>query len=317
MPTTPGASSQSAPSTPDLDGSSDELETESTTTSTTSWTRALQDTNLDKISPRSKAIRILIGDQMPEGYKLTEIADELGQKPSWVSERLNDLRGELLLQSGRFFPLTDSEFEALTASIERHGVQSPIMIGEHIALVDGRHRLLIAQELGIVDVPAVFLQGLSAEQERELAIALNSARRQLTRNQKRTIVEAELVRDPARSDRLIASIAGVGHPYVASIRASIAESERLMHAAPVEAHSSSDEQESAPAPVATEVARASVEPEQRVDQRGAVRQAPAPRAVPEVPSVEEQQRPLGFVECAHGRRHALYRDGGGYRIEGV
>ena len=77
---------------------------------------------------------------MVEGYELNEIASELGQSPSWVSERLNELRDELLLDNGRFFPLTDQEYGALRQSISDHGVQTPIVIGEHIALIDGRHR---------------------------------------------------------------------------------------------------------------------------------------------------------------------------------
>ena len=274
---------------------------------------------------------------MTEGYKQSEIAEELGQKPSWVSERLSALRDSYLLQQNLFFPLADQEYQALRDSITEHGVTAPIIIGEHIPLVDGRHRLLISEELGRTEIPAVFLTGLTAEAERELAISLNTARRQLNRAQKRTLVESELMRDPARSDRRIATICGVHWDTVGVVRSEIAEAQRRELEEPEVAETASEsvpvrwggpehEQSSAgitaPAPItditrdyiAAHAPRVPVEPEIRVDSAGAHRPAPPARPT----QADEVDRPLGRVQCGRcAQNHLLFRDGAGFRIETV
>lgn len=261
---------------------------------------------------------------MTDGYTLSEIATELRRPASWVSERLASLRNELLLQSGLFLPLTETEYEGLRLSIERHGVKSPVIVGEHVAIVDGRHRLLIAETLGLRDLPAVFLQGLGAEAERELAIGLNAARRQLNRAQKRTLIEAELMRDPARSDRLIASICGVTHPTVSIARNEIAEQQEL------EDSSSDDEPDlldadqplhgdreetrdwiGAVAAERTTQNRPSVLAPIRVDAAGAVRR-PVTRPKPSGPTVQTER--LGYAACSHGQIHTITRQGSEYRL---
>jgi len=201
-----------------LEESSDVAAPESTTTSSTSWTRALRDLDLETLSPRSKAVKLLIGDEMPDGYNLSTLAKELGRTTSWVSDRLNELRSEILLNSGYFLPLTDSEFDALKLSVREYGVQVPVLIGEH-QLIDGRHRWLASEELGLLEIPAKFILGLTVDQEHDIAVAVNTARRHLNRAQKETIIRAELKRDWTRSSRSIAVICGVGHPTVESVRA--------------------------------------------------------------------------------------------------
>lgn len=164
---------------------------------------------------------------MPEGYKLKEIADELGQSPSWVSQRLQELRDELLLSSGRFFPLSASERASLKQSIADDGVLAPILIGEHIPLLDGFHRHELSVELGLTEIPAVFVIGKSAEEEYELSLSLNTARRQLSQAQKRSLIRSELARDPSRSDRRIAAVCGVDHKTVGDLRSQMALEERV------------------------------------------------------------------------------------------
>ncbi len=264
------------------------------------------------LSPSSQAVQILIGEPASDGYTLSEIAASLGQPASWVSERLASLREELLLTTGLFFPLTDSEYEALRESITRHGIRTPVVVGEHIALVDGRHRLLIAEELGLLSAPAIFLQGLEPEQERELAIGLNAARRQMTRQQKRVLVGAELHRDPARSDRWIASICGVSHPFVASVRQELAVQEAAE--SPVYRLESATEDE--PRVVLSMQAQSStstappltVLPPARTDRAGASR-----TSARSAPTALAERRPitpacLGYAACSHGEVHTIYRD---------
>jgi len=224
-----------------------------------------------------------------------------------VSERLSSLRSELLLQSGLFFPLSEHEYDALRSSIERHGVQSPAIIGEHIALVDGRHRLLIAQELGLHDIPVIFLHGMTHEAERELAISLNSARRQMTRAQKRTLIESELLRDPNRSDRWIASICGVHHETVGEARRDLATS--IADAStPIPPDAASDNKTPTP-PI-------DVAPTTRLGRNGRKQPASKPPLAPgAAPSNKTTTRHLGYVTCAHGQTHALLHTHDGYRLE--
>lgn len=218
MNSSPDLSSPNEPSTSDPGVSLGETEEKSRITSSTSWTRALGDLDLDSLSPRAKAVKLLIGDEMPDGYSLNMLAKELGRTPSWVSDRLNELRSEILLTSGYFLPLTDAEFQALKENIREFGVQAPVLIGDH-QLIDGRHRWLASLELGLTEIPARFILGKTQQEEHDIAVGVNTARRHLTRQQKETIIRAELQRDWARSSRTIAAICGVSFPTVESIRA--------------------------------------------------------------------------------------------------
>lgn len=181
------------------------------------WDRALKELDPESLSPRSRAIRLVITDEMHDEMKEKEIAEALGQPWSWVKERLYELRSEVALNTGHFMPLTHTEFTALTESVMEHGVQTPIIIGEH-QLIDGRHRWMVSESLGLKDIPAVFVQGLSAEQERQIAVTVNMARRHMNRTQKRLVIRNELQRDWSRSSRQIATICGVSAPTVEEVR---------------------------------------------------------------------------------------------------
>lgn len=235
-----------------------------------------------------------------------------------MSERLSELRNELLLQTGRFFPLTDGEYEALKESIRLHGIQMPIIIGEHIALIDGRHRCLAHQDLQLdTPIPALFTEGLTADDEHALAISLNAARRQLTRQQKRLLVTSELHRDPARSNGYIAAVCGVTHPFVASVRAEIAQQQHAEleagHAPqPLEYDPLRDPDAHIDAPRADEYHRVPVDPPERIGQDGSIHHPP-----PILPRNERRdpERKLGYATCAHGQTHLIIQiRAGDYRL---
>lgn len=211
------------------DNGSAEPEAESRSEATRrSTTKPWYDIDLEKLTPVSRAVQILLGERMLEGYKLNELAKELGRTPSWVSERLAEVRAELLAQRNIFpYGLSNDESEALYNDIKEHGVQVPIIIGEHIPLIDGRHRWRIAEELGIENIPASFTHGLTEEQERALSVSLNCARRSLTPEQKRQLVATQIMHFRNRSDRFVASICGVHHSTVARIRTQIEHHESL------------------------------------------------------------------------------------------
>lgn len=309
MSNTPDGSFPNEQSMSDHDESLVETEPEYTTTSSTASTAAKmsRELDLDSLSPRGEAIKLLLADEMSDGYNLTTLANELGLSPSSASALLAELRNELELQSGPLLPLSDEEYQALKESIEKDGVGVPLVIGEH-GLIDGHHRMRAIRELKLQEYPVIFWPGRTEQQEHDMAIALNTLRRHLTREQKQALVRAELQRDWSRSSRMIASICGVTTPTVESVREKMRiEAETVPTAAEVEA-------------VKEQVAAVYTPPPRDQDVRttasGTQQQAYAENRGPQ-PQVEIE-RSLGYVNCGQcGRRHALYKDGNGYRLESV
>lgn len=88
----------------------------------------------------------------------------------------------------QLFPnLTADEMEALTADIKARGVMVPVEIDEQGATLDGHHRQMIADSLGI-EYPKVIRTGWTEEQKLTHVIALNAHRRHLTGLERAEIV---------------------------------------------------------------------------------------------------------------------------------
>ena len=117
-------------------------------------------------------------------------------------------------------PLAPDEMAELRASIEMHGVLVPVLVDENGVTIDGHHRLKLAAELG-VECPTEIRTGLSDEQKRTLARTLNTARRHLTRDQKRALIQGQLLDTPGRSDNAIAKDLGVSDKTVTTVRADL------------------------------------------------------------------------------------------------
>lgn len=105
--------------------------------------------------------------------------------------------------------LTAEEYAELKADIAARGVMVPIEFDEHGNTLDGHHRLKICAELGIKDYPKVIRAGMTETEKRTHARKLNMARRQLNREQKQQLIQAQLRETPERSDRQIAAGLGV------------------------------------------------------------------------------------------------------------
>jgi ParB-like chromosome segregation protein Spo0J len=114
-------------------------------------------------------------------------------------------------------PLSAEEFTGLRADIEANGIRVPVDVDEDGQVLDGHHRQRIAAELGI-PCPTRVLAGLTEDEKRAHAVAVNTHRRALTVSQRRDLVHAELERDPSRSDRAIGRLCGVDGKTVAAIR---------------------------------------------------------------------------------------------------
>jgi ParB-like chromosome segregation protein Spo0J len=120
-------------------------------------------------------------------------------------------------------PLTDDEYAALREDIEANGIRVPVDVDEAGQVLDGHHRQRIAAEMGI-DCPVRVITGLTEDDKRAHAVAVNVHRRALTVSQRRELVQAELERDPSRSDRAIGRLCGVDGKTVAAMRTPVRNS---------------------------------------------------------------------------------------------
>ena len=118
-------------------------------------------------------------------------------------------------------PLPEVQYSALKANIAVNGVLVPILVngdGPRRKIIDGNYRKRIADELDYT-CPEIVQGGLTEEEQRTLARALNLARRQLTTEEKRQLIADQLRETPQRSNRWVAKMLGVSHPTVGCVRA--------------------------------------------------------------------------------------------------
>lgn len=117
-------------------------------------------------------------------------------------------------------PLSSEDFMALRDNIAVNGVLVPIIVdgdGPHRKIIDGSYRKQIADEFGY-ECPEIVQPDLDENEKRTLARALNLARRQLNRDQKRDLIADQLRESPDRSNRWVAKQLGVHHATVGSVR---------------------------------------------------------------------------------------------------
>jgi len=130
-------------------------------------------------------------------------------------------------------PLPYDQFLALQDNIAVNGVLVPIIVdsdGPRRKVIDGSYRKAIADELGY-DCPEIVHEGLTEDEKRTMARALNLARRQLNQEQKRQLVSDQLRETPSKSNRLIGKQLGIHHATVASVRAELEGSGQIIQCA--------------------------------------------------------------------------------------
>ncbi len=114
-------------------------------------------------------------------------------------------------------PLSEADYAALKADIAERGIMVPIEVDENGEVLDGHHRVKICDELGI-HCQRFVREGMDDAGKRTHARRLNIARRHLSDEQKVALVSDEIAANPDRSNREIAAVLGVSHPFVAKVR---------------------------------------------------------------------------------------------------
>lgn len=71
--------------------------------------------------------------------------------------------------------MSEEKFDLLVGAIRRFGFLQPLLVRPDGTVVDGHHRLLAAQKLGMTEVPCVVAEG-TVEEERALRVGMNNLR---------------------------------------------------------------------------------------------------------------------------------------------
>lgn len=126
-------------------------------------------------------------------------------------------------------PLSAEDYAALEADIVARGVLVPVEYDEDGNILDGHNRVRICEALGLCDWPRFIRKGLSEDEKRAHARALNLSRRHLSAQQKRDIIEEQLRETPSLSSRAIAARMGVSHNTVKAVRTRLEEGGQIDH----------------------------------------------------------------------------------------
>lgn len=81
--------------------------------------------------------------------------------------------GTLVPHHGNARTHSDAQVAQIAASIEQFGFVNPVLVGPDGVIIAGHGRVLAARKLGLSEVPAIVLAGLSESQCRALALADN------------------------------------------------------------------------------------------------------------------------------------------------
>src|SRR4030042_2311664 len=87
-------------------------------------------------------------------------------------------------------PMTDEEYSELRDDIDRNGILIPVILDDSGNVIDGHHRIRIAEELQITRFPIEIRPGLSNEEKQDMAWNLNAHRRQMSKETRREYAHA-------------------------------------------------------------------------------------------------------------------------------
>jgi ParB-like chromosome segregation protein Spo0J len=116
-------------------------------------------------------------------------------------------------------PIQIDLYDRLREDVLQRGIQIPILVDSSTGeVIDGRLRKQIADEIGIRDIPTIYVGRLTQEERDDLRLVVNLYRRHLTRAQMRELIAWALRQQPESSDRSVARQTGVNHRTVSGVR---------------------------------------------------------------------------------------------------
>jgi ParB-like chromosome segregation protein Spo0J len=112
------------------------------------------------------------------------------------------------------------DYAELKSDIKANGIHTPVVYDQQDRVVDGHHRLQIADELGLDsdEIPWTQVHVGDPAAGRDMAYRVNTHRRHLTRQQKREALEMSLRADPQLSDRQHAERVGSNRNLAGAVR---------------------------------------------------------------------------------------------------
>ena len=130
----------------------------------------LYNENLEKLNKRKAEINSYYDNLSKESNKLDEVDAEDGSdvtteevvteevKPNEVKEKFNIVKLTDLPDRAFAVGMNIEKFEDLKSKIQKEGFTQPIIIDKESGnVLDGQSRLLVAQDLGIKDVPSIYM----------------------------------------------------------------------------------------------------------------------------------------------------------------
>lgn len=196
--------------------------------------QSVSDIDIERLSEPSRQTLYDFAPLHEGFFTFAELCRQLEIEPEAGRQRMELLAAEIIVQSGGadLPALTKEEYAILRDSIAEHGQLVDILVDGAGKIIDGHHRYRACRELGLEPRVRVAVEvGLTADERRRLALVVNVARRQVQASARRGIVAAELIADPIRSDRAIASLAGVSDKLVGRVRKDLLAAQQLRHVA--------------------------------------------------------------------------------------
>ncbi len=187
--------------------------------------RSLDRVDLERLSPQSRwALEKLAVPHRLDDADLADLAEHHEISVRVARRMLNVLDAEVRAQQfgGELPGLARAELEALEMQLLRWGQVYPVVRAipqttRQPVVVDGANRAALLDKLEL-PVSYVDVDVADEEEARTLGLALNLARRHLDPKRIRSVVSAEILHDPKRSDRAIAELLGVSHVTVGKAR---------------------------------------------------------------------------------------------------
>jgi hypothetical protein len=131
---------------------------------------------------------------------------------------------------------TAKDDAALEEAVLATGPVLPITTDEWGNIIDGHRCYRVYKKHKIKEVFVTVLKGLTDEQKRHLAVALNANRRHLTMDKKKAIIRQFLTENPKLSARRLGRLVGVDHHTAQDVKNAMIEGGEIPRLEEIEGH---------------------------------------------------------------------------------